>query len=81
MGKIFPENWGNREKSLMGANSANQIKQMQQIEGRPAWLDMVMIKRYPRFTRYMKLCPNGECWYECFLNTEIDAYKQKRGMK
>ena len=81
MAKIYPENWGDRNKSMIGANTTNLIKQDKQVEGRPAWLDMVLIKRYPRFTRFMKLCPNGECWYECFLNSEIDAEKQKRGMR
>lgn len=79
--KGYPENWGDKEKSAMGANKTNSNKQQSQSAERPRWLDMVKIKRYPRFTRFMMLCPNGECWYECFLNSEIDAEMKKRGKK
>lgn len=48
---------------------------------RPAFLDMVEVKRYRFFTRFMKVCPNGETYYECFQNDEVYAERKKRGTK
>jgi len=48
---------------------------------RPLFLDMVEVKRYRFFTRFMKVCPNGEVYYECFMNDDVDAERKKRGAK
>lgn len=78
--KLFRnESWGDPEKSALGGyNSKGHNKD---YSDNPTWLDMIPVKRYKRFTRYMKLCPNGECYYECFFNREIDAEKARRGMR
>ena len=80
----YPENWGNKEKSAMGAMATNINKRnhhQKSFDPRPDWLDMMPVKRYRYLTRYMKLCPNGECYYECFFNSDIDGYEKKRGFR
>lgn len=52
-----------------------------EAESRPKWLDMVEVKRYKKFTRFMRLCPRGEVYYECFSNHDIDRERAKRGRK
>lgn len=44
------------------------------------WLKMVPIKRYRYFTRFCKVTTNGNVYYECYLNTEVDAERKKRGL-
>ena len=44
------------------------------------WLKMVPIKRYRYFTRFCKVTTNGNVYYECYLNSEVDAERKKRGL-
>lgn len=46
------------------------------IDHRPAWLDMIPVKRYEHFTRFYKPTVSGG-YHECYLNTDIDRYATK----
>lgn len=68
--------WGSPDKAALGGYNSSHDK----IVSRPDWLDMIPVKRYKHFTRFMKLCPNGEVYYECFNNDDVDKEKKKRGL-
>ena len=48
-------------------------------EVRPAWLDMIPVKRYEHFTRFYKPTAK-DGYYECYLNYEVDRECAKRGV-
>lgn len=49
-------------------------------ETRPAWLDMIPVKRYKHYTRFFKPTAKGNGYYECYLNPEVDRECTKRGV-
>ena len=44
------------------------------------WRKMIPVKRYEHFTRFYKQLQNGEGYYECFLNRDIDADMKMKGL-
>lgn len=48
---------------------------------RPAWLDMIPVQKYKHFTRFYKQSLNGNGYYECFSNRDIDEYKGAKNVK
>lgn len=48
-----------------------------EFSGRPPWDGMFQVERTKHFTRFRKVV-NGD-WYDCcFLNWEVDMWKNKR---
>ena len=43
----------------------------------PEWKDMIMLKRYKYFTRFLKKCDNGYSYTVCFQNTDLDAWETR----
>lgn len=70
--------WGNEGYSHRGGVMAKETPKV--LEDPHPWLKMIQVKRYEHFTRFCKVAPNGDVYYECYLNTEVDAEKKKRGL-
>lgn len=70
MDSYMHKKWGNVGYSERGA--ANAKWSIREREPEKPWLNMKPIKRYKYFTRYYKKCINGNGYYVCFLNTDID---------
>jgi len=72
--------WGNSEVARKGAMVRNATREPKDIEERPKWLDMIPIKRYETYTRFLKQSAKGNSYYVCYPNSEIDQYKKEHGI-
>lgn len=48
---------------------------MDNVNNKPEWLDMIPVKKYKHFTRFFKPTGNGDGYYVCIQNSEIDVYE------
>lgn len=64
------EPWGDTGYSHRGGMNAKDTDKS--LEDPKPWLGMIPIKRYEHFTRFYKRTENGEGYFECFLNRDID---------
>ena len=78
--KSIMDLWGNSEYARRGAYNCNANKSKQDPQERPKWMDMIPIKRYSTYTRFLKKTLNGNSYYVCFQNSEIDRYKKEHGI-
>ena len=72
--------WGNAEYAKRGAYNCNANRENRDIQSRPKWLDMIPIKRYDTYTRFLKQSAKGNSYYVCYPNSEIDKYKKEHGI-
>lgn len=79
--KSFVDVWGNVEYARRGAYNCNASKEKRELPGRPEWLDMIPIKRYATYTRFFKKTTNGNGYFVCYSNSEIDQYKKEHGIE
>ena len=78
--KSIADLWGNAEYARRGANHSNANRDNRVLNDRPKWLDMIPIKRYPTYTRFLKKSLNGNSYYVCYPDSEIDSYKKEHGI-
>lgn len=78
--KTRVEVWGNAEYARRGAYNCNMNREKHDFPTRPKWLDMIPIKRYETYTRFFKKSLNGNGYFVCFPNSEIDKYKKEHGI-
>lgn len=73
------QKWGNEGYSRRGGLAKKESTEQVFVDPHP-WLKMVPIKKYRYFTRFCKVTTNGNVYYECYLNSEVDAERKKRGL-
>ena len=72
--------WGNSDYARKGAYASNANRDSRLVYERPKWLDMIPVKRYESYTRFYKKSANGNGYFDCYPNSEIDSYKKEHGI-